>query len=162
MIHESKFRGDLYYRLNTVCLNMPALREKCEDINELVIFFIKKFCREFNRPVLHVDKEVMQVLENYSWPGNVRELKNVIERAVITCDQGNITRAHLPEAILNPRKDPVTEGMKNNGLDLSAHEQNLLKAALEKCGWNQSRAAKELCITRSALRYRLQKYGIQK
>ena len=167
MIHESKFRADLYYRLNTVCLDMPALREKYEDINELVIFFIKKFCREFDRPVLQVDKEAMQVLENYPWPGNVRELKNVIERAVITCDQGNITKDYLPETILSSKNYPSQnysgpESVPNHDLDLSAHEQNLLKAALEKCGWNQSMAAKELCITRSALRYRLQKYGIQK
>ncbi|MCK5311355.1 MAG: sigma-54-dependent Fis family transcriptional regulator [Desulfobacteraceae bacterium] len=162
MIHESEFREDLYYRLNTVCLNMPALREKCEDINELAMFFIKKFCREFNRPVLQIDSKVMKVFKSYPWPGNVRELRNIIERAVITCDKGTITKDNLPKAILNPKKNPVAVDVKNNNLDLSAQEQNFLKAALEKCGWNQSKAAKELCITRSALRYRLQKYRIQK
>jgi len=167
MISESKFREDLYYRLNTVCLSMPALREKPDDINELVMFFIKKFCREFNRPVLKVDSKVMYIFEHYPWPGNVRELSNVIERAVITCGKGIVTRAYIPETIINPTIYPtlhssLPEGMKTHDLDLSAHEQNLLKTALEKCSWNQSRAAKELCITRSALRYRLQKYGIQK
>jgi DNA-binding NtrC family response regulator len=162
MLLKSKFREDLYYRLNTVALTMPTLREKQEDINELTIFFIEKFCKKFNKPVSKISKSTMDLLIEYPWPGNVRELKNVIERIVITCDQGNITEENMPETIVNRMNHPKAQGELTSSLDMAAHEQNLLKSALKKCNWNQSNAAKELCITRSALRYRLQKYGIQK
>lgn len=162
MVNESKFRADLYYRLNTVCLNMPALRDKPTDISELALFFTKKFCLEFKKPVLKITDNALQALESYSWPGNIRELKNVIERAVLTCDKETITRDNLPEIVKRKGIHPLPQNTKNHGLDMATQEQTLLLAALEQCGWNQSNAAKELGITRSALRYRLQKYGIKK
>ncbi|MBU1195365.1 MAG: sigma-54 dependent transcriptional regulator [Proteobacteria bacterium] len=164
MIAASKFRADLYYRLNTVSLHMPALRDKPADICELSFFFIKKFCQEFDKPVLKITDNAMRVLEKYSWPGNVRQLKNVIERAVITCSQDTITCDHLPENIkhIKPEQQLISRNMDENIFDMAAQEQNLMMCALEQCGWNQSSAAKVLGITRSALRYRLQKYGIAK
>ena len=162
MVDESKFRADLFYRLSTICLNMPALRDKATDISELTLFFTKKFCREFKKPVLKITDKAMQTLENYSWPGNIRELKNVIERAALTCNKETITQNNLPEIINKKYSPPLSQNTKNHKFNMAAQEQNLLTAALEQCGWNQSNAAKKLGITRSALRYRLQKHGIKK
>lgn len=162
MVKESRFRADLFYRLNTVCLNMPALRDKAKDISELALFFTKKFCLEFKKPVLKITDNAMHALENYAWPGNVRELKNVIERAALTCDKGSITQDNLPEIISRKHTPLLSQNTKSHEFDMATQEQNLLLAALEQCGWNQSNAAKKLGITRSALRYRLQKHGIKK
>jgi two-component system NtrC family response regulator len=162
MVNESEFRADLFYRLSTISLNMPALRDKPADISELALFFTKRFCREFKKPVLEITDKTMQALENYSWPGNVRELKNVIERAALTCNKETITRDNLPETISKKESPSLSQDTENYGFDMATQEQNLLLAALEQCSWNQSSAAKKLGITRSALRYRLQKHGIKK
>jgi two-component system NtrC family response regulator len=161
LIHHSKFRKDLYYRLNTLRLDMPPLRMKPEDIEELAKFFIQRFCREFRKPVLDITPETMEALKNYHWPGNVRELKNIMEYIAITCDNERITQENLPESILKNTYNPESLWSETQSLDMAIHEQNLLLTALQKSGWNQSKAARELCITRSALRYRLQKYGIR-
>lgn len=162
MVKENKFRSDLYYRLNTVSLKMPSLREKKEDICELAIHFIHYYCNEFKKPSLQLADEARAILLDYAWPGNVRELKNIIERAVLTSESDVITMKSIPDII---NSDPAAHTDLNdpqNTLDLAAQEQALLLAALEKCAWNQSNAAKELGITRSALRYRLQKYGFKR
>ncbi len=162
MVRESKFRADLFYRLNTVCLEMPALREKKEDIRELAFFFTKKYCREFKKPMLEISENVMELLVRYHWPGNVRELKNLIERACIICTDSSICPDHLPLHIRNTAETSEDRESSGQTLDLAAQEQALLFAALEKNNWHQSNTAKDLGITRSALRYRLQKYGIRK
>ena len=162
MVAESGFRADLYYRLSTICLKMPALRDKPTDIHELVLFFIKKVCLEFKKPVLDIAADAIEALAGYSWPGNVRELKNVIERAVLICNKEIITLDNFPEIIRKKGIYSLPEDIEKNGLDMAVQEQNLLLAALEQCGWNQSSAAKKLGITRSALRYRLQKHGIKR
>ena len=104
----------------------------------------------------------MEALVSYHWPGNVRELKNLIERACIICTSGTIEPEHLPLHIRNAGKISDRQESSGQNLDLASQEQSLLFAALEKNNWNQSSAAKDLGITRSALRYRLQKYGIKK
>ncbi len=162
MIEESKFRADLYYRLNTVSLNMPSLRDKKEDIKELAMFFIEKYSKEFEKPIPNIDEKAMQTLENYHWPGNVRELKNVIERLMLMCNKDLISIDDMPQTIVKHKNDTNNDDMENISLDMAAQEQSLLHQALEQCSWNQSEAAKKLGITRSALRYRLQKYGIKK
>ncbi|MCP4720000.1 MAG: sigma-54-dependent Fis family transcriptional regulator [Desulfobacteraceae bacterium] len=162
MVNESKFRADLFYRLNTVCIKMPALRDKPADISELAKFYIKKFCREFGKPIFKIADKTMETLEKYSWPGNIRELKNMMERAAITCDKDAITLDILPETISKKTGHPLSEDSQDHVFDMAAQEQKLLISALERCRWNQSNTAKKLGITRSALRYRLQKYGIQK
>ncbi len=163
MVTQAKFRTDLFYRLNTVCLKMPALREKQSDIKELTHFFIEQYCHEFKKPVLNITADALSALENYPWPGNIRELKNVMERATLTCDKGTISIEDLPKAVRKNRDTVLQEtAVPAAELDLASQEQALLLAALEKCAWNQSNAARELGITRSALRYRLQKYGLKR
>ncbi len=161
MINESTFRADLYYRLNTVCLQMPALRDKTADISELTSHFIQKFSSEFGKPVLEIENRTLQILAKYHWPGNIRELKNIIERAVLTCNKSTISPDHLPENIRSMSEPVLHHTLENDDFDMLAQEQSLMVAALENCGWNQSNAAKKLGITRSALRYRLQKHGIK-
>jgi len=162
MVEEKKFRADLFYRLNTVCLKMPSLRNKPEDISELALFFIERFCHEFNKPILKISDSALQALEAFPWPGNIRELKNLMERAVLTCEHDTITQEILPETLYQQKRYAVSQKIQDPGFDMAAQEQKLLMAALEFCHWNQSDTANKLGITRSALRYRLQKHGIKK
>ncbi len=160
MIEENQFRADLYYRLNTMQLVFPPLRERREDIALLAEHFLSFFCREFKRSRLVLDPDTLRILEVYSWPGNVRELRNVIERAVIGCKGEKIRPAHLTTTVLN---QTVQQKQATSGsLDLIAREQEMIRVALQQCNWNQSHAAKKLNLSRSALRYRLQKYGIKR
>ena len=162
MVKDGAFRADLYYRLNTVCIRMPALRDKREDIRELTLFFVKHYCREFKKPLLNISDDLMAALGNYPWPGNVRELKNLMERAAIVCDTSTISLDHLPAHIREDAGRTLHQTHDPQNFDLAVQEQKLLFAALEKHNWHQSNTARELGITRSALRYRLQKYGIKK
>ncbi len=161
MISLSQFRSDLYYRLNTVNLDMPPLREKKSDIPELVCFFLEKFCRDFAKPTLLVSDDALQCLKKYTWPGNVRELKNIMERVALTCTDTQVESPHLPAYIITPKPASEDNILHLGDFDMAAQEQSLMLAAMDHCGWNQSQAARKLGITRGALRYRLQKYGIK-
>lgn len=161
MIEESQFRADLYYRLNTVTLNMPDLRDNPSDIKELSVFFSEKFCREFERPELTLTDDALNCLQSYAWPGNVRELKNVMERAVLTGTGSVISHDDLPGHMSAPKEPEKIILSEQVDFNMASQEQNLMLAALEQCGWNQVKTAKKLGITRGALRYRLQKYGIK-
>jgi DNA-binding NtrC family response regulator len=162
MINENTFRQDLYYRLNRVHLHMPCVREREGDIELLLEHFLQLFCRKLEREQLTFTPESMVQLCQYSWPGNVRELKNVIERAILTCDgERRITPAHLPSSLW-----PVPHATNTQEIppstDLYGQEQNLITTVLQNCEWNQSKAARTLGITRNTLRYRIKKYGIHK
>ncbi len=160
MIQEKRFRLDLFYRLNIMQLTLPPLRQRGDDVKLLGDFFLHGFCQELNRPQLHLDQEVLSHLKSYDWPGNVRELRNVMERAALICREPELSLEYLPEAISGQQ---VTEkDGKNPSLDLVAREQELLYTALQQSNWNQSQAARKLNISRSALRYRLKKYGIKR
>jgi transcriptional regulator with PAS, ATPase and Fis domain len=159
MVEKKSFRMDLFYRLNTMQIHIPPLRERCDDIVQLAEYFINIFCKEFNHPALTLHTDTARAMRHYSWPGNVRELRNVIERAVLSCRDSQITPAYLPRIFFeNSQKQQI---YKHTSLDMVAHEQELLLTALQQCKWNQSRAAERLNISRSALRYRLKKYGIK-
>ncbi len=158
MVDNKRFRMDLFYRLNTMVLNMPPLRERKEDVAVLAEHFVSIFCEQLGSRKLTISQAAMDTLHEYYWPGNVRELRNVMERAVLVCRGDEITPEHLPESI--QAKCPVKDVAKKSSLDLIAKEQEMLVRALEECRWNQSEAARKLNITRSALRYRLKKYGI--
>ncbi len=160
MVQEKRFRMDLFYRLNTMVLKLPPLRERREDIQVLAKHFAGLFAEEFGRQMPEIAPEVFEILRGYHWPGNVRELRNVMERAVLVCQEEEIKPCHLPESIRV--KSPGQSKPGDSSLDLIAKEQEMLLAALEQCNWNQTKAAKKLNITRSALRYRLQKHGINK
>jgi Nif-specific regulatory protein len=158
LVSQSKFREDLYFRLNVIPLFLPPLRERCEDIPVLIDHFLEKFNNENNRSA-GLDKSSMQVFLSYNWPGNVRELENTIERLVIMTGSDNITASDLPLSLSIKRLQTAD---KSRSLTLSVEEiekANIMEA-LEKTGWIQARAAKILGITPRQIGYKIKKYGI--
>jgi transcriptional regulator with PAS, ATPase and Fis domain len=159
-IDEGRFREDLFYRLNVFPIELPPLRERLEDLEDLCMHFLKRTgARSFS-----IEPEAMEALRQYDWPGNLRELRNVIERAVILAGEEPISleEIHIPER----RYRDATPAAFGAGLGasgdrtLSDQEEQMIRLALEKSGGNKSKAARLLGITRRALYGRLEKYGI--
>ncbi len=161
-VKENRFRLDLYYRLNTFPIRIPALRERTEDIPALARFFLDKFSRDFNKQVTGIHETAQEALLRHAWPGNVRELRNAIERAMIL-GQGPTLTAKDFAFSLETSDGPATPGrllaLPPEGLDMDELERDLVRQALERSGGNQSRAAQLLGMTRDQIRYRLEKYG---
>jgi DNA-binding NtrC family response regulator len=161
---EGKFREDLFYRINIAALRMPPLRERPNDIFPLAKYFIQKYNEKFHKNVQKVSKVVEDFFMGYSWPGNVRELRNVIERAMILGDGDTLLMEHLPTDILGQasKQGKVVEGIRipPEGISLEKVEEALVRQALRMTDGNQTKAAKLLDISRDALRYRMQKFGI--
>ncbi|RMG45212.1 MAG: sigma-54-dependent Fis family transcriptional regulator, partial [Acidobacteria bacterium] len=105
-VRAGRFRADLYYRLNVVHLHLPPLRERKDDIPALAHFFLQKCSQRLNRPAPRLSPQALQLLERHDWPGNVRELQNVIERAVIMCDDGEVRPEHLPDELRPSPESP--------------------------------------------------------
>lgn len=153
------FREDLYYRLNVISLRLPPLRERGRDILLLANYFIDQFNLDFRRHVKGMTPEVERLFLSYRWPGNVRELRNVIERLMILEDCEYILPEHLPIEIANPMYQEVrgTVKLPCTGINIKDVERDLIIQALEMTGWNQSRAARLLHLSRDAFRYRMRK-----
>lgn len=160
MVENGLFRSDLYFRLNTFHLPLPPLRKRGKDLIEIVEYYLDRFCREQGHRSLTINAKALKLLHSYPWPGNVRELKNVLERVVLTCRNGTITTEMLPEKIRLQGKAKKQSSLES--FDLSVHEKELIVAALEQYGWNQSESARKLGISRNTLRYRMKKYGIHR
>ncbi|NOZ87758.1 MAG: sigma-54-dependent Fis family transcriptional regulator [Deltaproteobacteria bacterium] len=167
-VQKSRFREDLFYRLNVIQVRLPPLRNRKEDIFLLAMHFLKHFSLELGKPVKGFSKEALNALEAYGYPGNVRELENMIERAV-TLEQGElVTMSSLPKRV---EKSLITEDMTiplesqdmiNLDSLISRLEKQALQKALERTRWNKTEAAKLLGITFRSFRYRLAKYGLDK
>jgi two-component system response regulator AtoC len=161
---EKKFREDLFYRINVASIRIPPLRERPSDILPLTKYFMQKYNEEFHKSVQKVSKGVEDFLRNYNWPGNVRELKNVIERAMILVEGDTLLMDHLPIEILGQasKQGGTIEGIRipPEGISMEKVEKALVKQALKMTNGNQTRAAKLLDISRDALRYRMQKFGL--
>ncbi len=162
MVENSSFRRDLYHRLNVVTIELPPLRERCDDIVLLANFFIDQFNREFGKAVKKINKEVTHFFKAYSWPGNIRELKNAIERAVLLSEDGSLSLADFSNLIntvpinsldRNIPDPPQMIRMDLNyaAIDLKKLERYYAKRVLEKVGGNKSQAAKLLGISRPKL-----------
>ena len=164
MIEDGTFREDLYYRLAVIPLELPPLRDRAEDIPELVQHFFLKGREKQGRPDLVLPQNLLARFQNYRWPGNIRELENVIERVVVLTRGDEITLSDLPDFL--QRERPAIETLQlelpPQGISLEGVEKELLVRALEKFNGNQTHAAKYLDISRKALRYRMEKYGIPK
>ncbi len=156
-IKEGAFREDLYWRLNVVRVILPPLRERKEDIPLLVRHFLDKYSRENNKPIPQLEPEVMEALVGYDWPGNIRELANVIERAVVLSPSGVISMKHLPKRI--QEKSGWTFSNENS-FNLLEVEKSLILRALNSTGWNQTRAAEMLGISRKQLRTKMKNHGL--
>jgi two-component system NtrC family response regulator len=161
MVREERFREDLYYRLSVIPIHLPSLSERRQDIPLLADFFLKKYAREFGKE-LALDREVFKVLDVYPWPGNIRELENLLERLAALHEGGRITVDDLPDYLLSRASEigPVLLNIPPDGVDLEQVEKDLIREALERNAWNQSRAARFLRISRNTLIYRMQKYGL--
>ncbi len=158
-LESGHFREDLYYRLNVFPIPMPPLRDRRGDIPLLVDHFVDCTAREFGWSPPVVTPEALDLLSAYRWPGNIREMRNVIERAVLLCDTGRITPEILPREIAGEPKSAVEESSESA---LEGYEKAMIVKALEENGWNQTRAARALGISRDNLRYRLRKYQIKR
>ncbi|MEW5866314.1 MAG: sigma 54-interacting transcriptional regulator [Bacillota bacterium] len=165
MVAEKRFREDLYYRLDVITIAIPPLRERREDIPDLVDHFLRRLNGVCHTSVTRIHPSVMHTFLKHAWPGNLRELENVLERALNLTDGNEIQLEHIPAHIWSAAEaggafsgDFGNAG--NAGLDesLAAHERTLLLAALRATGNNRSRAAKILNISRSGL-YK-KKYGV--
>ena len=150
-----RFREDLFYRLNVVSIDLPALRERREDIPALIDHFLTT--RQFGSKRWTLAPDAMQALQNYDWPGNIRELANVIERAQILAEENLITLDDLPEALHREPRGAADAGP----LNLNELERRTTRDALEQASGNKANAAKSLGISRRALYRLIEKYGIQ-
>jgi DNA-binding NtrC family response regulator len=166
MSSEGSFREDLFYRISVIPIALPPLRERSEDIPELVAHFVKKFCEQTGREVT-VSEKTMQFLENYAWHGNVRELEHTIERAVALERREEIQPDILPDHITNynPTRIKAEFDLPETGINLVSHLDNLEKTyvveALKQTGGNQTRAAELLQMPVRSLRHLLDKHEIR-
>ncbi|MCR5519842.1 MAG: sigma-54 dependent transcriptional regulator [Bacteroidales bacterium] len=148
LVREGRFREDLYYRINTVHIALPALRERKEDIAELAEIFLKRFAQKYHRPLEGLDASARKVLEDARWSGNIRELQNCIEKAVILSEGKMLCAADLQISDSGAR-------------ELSAaDEERLVREVLERSGGNISSAAKMLGVSRPTMYAKLKKYGL--
>ncbi len=189
-IKEKRFRLDLYYRLNVIPLNLPALRDRKEDIPALVDHFITKFNKTKERNIDGIEPEALNAMMNFNWPGNVRELENICERMVVIKGEGKIGSEDLPfqfnggadvsDQLLNDmtlvggqeaeleeerHEGPITE-LPESGINLKEtveeYEMSLILQALDKCNWVKNKAAKLLGLNRTTLVEKLKKKGISR
>ena len=162
MIEDGTFREDLYYRLAVVPLFLPPLRERKEDIPELVEHLFRKARDRHGIPDAQLAPSVMAHLVGYRWPGNVRELENVLERLLVLSSHSLVTEVDLPEEIRRVPAEATTlrVDMPEEGISLEGIERELILRSLERFDGNQTHAAKYLDISRRTLIYRMEKYGI--
>jgi DNA-binding NtrC family response regulator len=156
MVSEKKFRQDLLYRINTVEIRIPALRERTDDIPLLAEHFLQMYAKKYKRPGMKLDKTVVQKMQKYAWPGNIRELQHAVERAVILSDDKVI---HSPELLIsaNNMKNKIESAPKT----LDEMEKLFILHSLDENDGNVSQTALALGMTRTAFYRRLKKHGIQ-
>ena len=164
LVEAGEFRQDLYYRINVIEIPVPPLRERTDDIPLLVDHFLASRSKEFGIPTPRLDSAAAESLQAYGFPGNVRELENILERAMTLCEQDTINQTDLQLPVAG-RTAAATAGTDGDG-ELQSYldevERQRILEALEQTRWNKTQAAKRLGISFRALRYRLQKLGIDK
>jgi DNA-binding NtrC family response regulator len=161
-VKTGNFREDLFYKLNVVNIVTPPIRERKEDIPELVNYFILKYAKEIGKTVIGSDSETMKILTDYNWPGNVREIENVIERAVVLAKKEKLSSNDLPIGLKESDSNKLTISDKKKNLTeiLDDLEAQLITRTLTKFNYSQTKAAKSLGIKRTTLRYKMEKYGL--
>jgi DNA-binding NtrC family response regulator len=163
-VREGKFRDDLYYRLNVICIDLPPLRQRKEDIPSLVSFFLKKYSEENEKPTPGMAPEALRLLLDYSWPGNVRELENAMERAVVLATGSIVGVELLPKHIVGGSGNtmPAIEPRPDASLfDIMEDcERRIISDMLEKCNWNQTEAAEQFRVPLSTLNQKIKRLNI--
>jgi DNA-binding NtrC family response regulator len=158
-VRAGRFREDLFYRLNVLPLNLPALRTHLDDLPALVAFYIDNFNREFKKNVRGASEATLRRLTEYGWPGNVRELRNAVERAMLLASESLLEPEHFPQAASGVSLNHSV-ALPADGIDLEQVERSLVLQALERTGWNQTRAAKLLGLNRDQIHYRIEKFKL--
>jgi two-component system, NtrC family, response regulator AtoC len=161
-VKKGRFREDLYYRLNVLPIVLPPLRTRADDIPALVHYFVDAYNREFRKRVRGVTDDAMRRLKTYGWPGNIRELRNAVERAMLLVEGDELAADQFP--VVSAAAARLTEGvdLPATGIDLEQLERSLVVQALERSGWNQTRAAGFLGLNRDQIRYRIEKFKLEK
>ena len=157
MVRDGEFREDLYYRINTMHLHLPALRDRGDEIIPLAEMFISTYAAKYRRSVTDLDDEAKALLMGHRWSGNIRELQNCIEKAVIMSDGEMLTAADLQ---LTPEKEAHDADRSQGGETLEMAEEKAIRAAMARFGGNLSMVAKSLEISRPTLYTKLKKYNI--
>jgi len=152
MVEKGEFREDLFYRLNVVNIHIPPLRERTEDIPDLVDYFIRKYCTSMNKPLVSIDSQALTRMEEYPFPGNIRELENMIERALVI---GNGKKIHMKDLPLG--KEELISSIES----LEDFEKTFILQILNKYNWNISRTAKALKVDRVTLYNKIRKHGLK-
>jgi len=161
-VRHGRFREDLFYRLNVLQIALPPLRDRADDIARLVTFYIDAYNSEFKKRVSGVTPEAMQQLQRYPWPGNVRELRNAVERGMLLTEGDTLTAGDLGGTAAGPVRLSDRVELPAAGIDLEQLERSLVVQALERTGWNQTRAAGLLGVNRDQIRYRIEKFQLEK
>ncbi|HON55921.1 MAG TPA: helix-turn-helix domain-containing protein, partial [bacterium] len=171
LVKRGVFRQDLYYRLNVYPIYVAPLRERKEDIPELVYYFVDKYSKLTNKHITKVEEEIIEIFQDYEWYGNIRELENIIERMIVITSDDNILRAAIaPQEIrakkfkssLNVFDTELTEQANTLPELLSAIEKKIILETYQKEKYHQTKTAEKLGISRTDLQYKLKKYNIQK
>ena len=186
-VAEERFREDLYWRLNVVPIQIPPLRQRSEDIPELVVHFLNYYSEANNRYVVHIDPRALEAMQDYHWPGNVRELQNYVERAVVMAEGDELTLELLPDEIQNPSpekasdngnvvadldaltKELVRQGVAKakeekasiHGFVVNQVEKEVISHVLEQCNFVQTKTAARLGINRNTLHKKVKDYDLE-
>jgi DNA-binding NtrC family response regulator len=161
-IISKNFREDLYYRLKVITIELPPLRERKEDLTELVPFFIKKYNQEFGKRIKGIEEGAMNAIREYHWPGNIRQLESVIERAVLMCETSLICLKDIKSELrLFQGKDIFDFELPDEGINVEDLEKDLLKKAMQKANGVATKAAKLLGMSYKTFWYRWEKLHLQ-
>ena len=164
MSQDGRFRDDLYYRLNVLSIELPALRERRTDVPILMNYFLEKHTRGTNFKVT-IENSARKILENYSYPGNVRQLESAIERAILLCENNIITTEDLPPEMVRenaPTNSADLFKLPAEGINFEDVERSLIMQAMDRTDNNITKSAKLLGLTFRTLQYRLEKFGFKK
>jgi transcriptional regulator with PAS, ATPase and Fis domain len=164
MSQDGRFREDLYYRLNVLSIEIPPLRTRRSDVPVLINYFLEKHSRGTNRKVA-LSNEAKRVLENYAYPGNVRQLESAIERAILLCENNQITLEDLPPEMSQASKPASANDLFKlppEGVNFEDVERSLITQAMDRTDNNITKSAKLLGLTFRTLQYRLEKFGFKK
>lgn len=162
-MRDGTFREDLYYRLRVVAIDLPALRERKEDITDIVSYFLERYNREFGKRIKRVDEAAAKALKEYHWPGNIRQLESVIERAVIMCETDIINLKDIKSELRLPQQPGVLDiDIPDEGLNFEDMEKEILRKAMLKANNVATRASKLLGMSYKTFWYRWEKFGLSR
>jgi len=161
-VRAGRFRQDLFYRLNVIAIVLPPLRERQDDIPRLIDFYIDAYNAEFRKRITGVSAEAMHLLRDHTWPGNIRELRNAVERAMLLGGGQQLVADDFPIAM--PSAAPLNEDipLPPGGVNLEQLERSLVVQALGRSDWNQTQAARLLGLNRDQIRYRIEKFRLDR